>query len=119
MTMRSRALFLPSSTVSLGPPSPMQKTKHLQNFTLNRQESVKNIEKLLHEVGSIFQKITSIVKIQDSLIDRIDGNVSKSVQNVEKGKKMLVKSLEEGRKGIMVRVMLVIICFLVVYIIFS
>lgn len=119
--MRSRALFLPTSSTSssLAPASPMQKTKQFQNFTVNRQESIKNIEKLLHEVGSIFQKITSLVKIQDSLIDRIDGNVNKSVQNMEKGKKMLVKSLNEGRKGVMVRVVLVIIFFLVVYIIFS
>ncbi len=118
MTMRSRPLFLPPVQPPQTPPS-LQKSKHIHDFSQTRQDSIKNIEKLLNEVGSIFQRITSLVKMQDSLVDRIDGNVTRSIHNVEKGKRLLVKSLEDGRKGIMVRVLLVVIFFLVVYIIIS
>lgn len=85
-----------------------------------RSESIKNIERLLHEVGSTFQRffinvlglkkngnrIGAMVKMQESLVDRIDKDVDHTVFNVNKGKENLMKHYEDikSNKGTFIRV---------------
>jgi t-SNARE complex subunit (syntaxin) len=40
----------------------------------NRIESMRNIEKMIGEIGSIFQRLGNIVQMHEVMIDRIDRN---------------------------------------------
>jgi t-SNARE complex subunit (syntaxin) len=52
-----------------------------------RIDSMKNIEKMIGEIGSIFQRLGNIVQMHEVMIDRIDKNTDSSLQSIEKGKK--------------------------------
>ena len=53
---------------------------------------MKNIEKMLNEVGGIFQRLGNYVKMHESMIDRIDKDTDDSLMNIENGRKILSKT---------------------------
>lgn len=91
------------------------------SFYNNRQETIKNIEKLLHEVGGIFQRLGAMVRLHDTLIDRIDGNTDKALENVKGAKTELIKHYENitNWKALCFKLILIILLFVVIYIILT
>jgi syntaxin 5 len=48
---------------------------------------MKNIEKMIGEVASIFQRMGNMVQQHDVMIDSIDKNTDQSLDSLEKGRK--------------------------------
>lgn len=91
-----------------------------KTYFQSRMESMKNIEKMLHEVSGIFQRLGAMVKMHEVMIDRIDKNTDDTIEYVEKGKKELFTHYSDIRsnRGLMLKVFLIILIFSMIYIIF-
>ena len=93
-----------------------QKREGLQR----RADTLKNIEKMIHEVGSIFQRIGSITKMQEQMVDRIDKDTDDTLLHLEKGKGHLIEHLKDvsSKKGLFLRLLIILMVFAPVYIVF-
>ena len=58
-----------------------------QEFKQNRNESMKNIEKMIGDIAQVFNRLGSIVQMHEVMIDRIDKNTDQSLDSLEKGRK--------------------------------
>ncbi len=59
----------------------------IKEVTDKRLDSMKNIEKMIGEVASIFQRMGNMVQQHDVMIDSIDKNTDQSLDSLEKGRK--------------------------------
>ena len=64
---------------------------------------------MLNDIGQAFQRLGTIVKLHEVMIDRIDRNTEDSLINVEKGR----KSLSEAYRSISSNRALIIKIFLI------
>jgi len=92
---KREALFLQDNDIDLekrnGDNFVLVQAHELENeYLKSRSESIKNIEKMLGEVASIFQRISALVQMQEVMIDRIDKHTEDTLVNVTKGKKHLI-----------------------------
>lgn len=85
----------------------------------DRLESVKNINKWVREVGSIFTKMTTIVKMQEGIVERIDHNSERTSINVDKGKKEIKSIYDDvsSNRMLILKVFAIIIVFSVFYVV--
>jgi syntaxin 5 len=61
---------------------------------------MKNITKIVNEVATMFQKLGSVVKWHETMIETIDKHTEDSLHSVEKGRKNLMgayKSISSQR----------------------
>lgn len=88
---------------------------------------MKRIETMLSDVATVFQRIGTMVKMQETMIDRylsqrlrIDKYTEDAQYNVDKGRKELqsaYKRVSENR-GMILKVFLILFVFSFVYIVF-
>jgi len=88
-------------------------------YLKSRSDSIKNIEKMLNEVAGIFQRISTLIQMQEVMIDRIDKHTEDTLVNVEKANKHLrniYSDISSNRKMIFT-VFFMLLIFSVMYIV--
>jgi len=90
------------------------------DYTTSRAVAVENIERIIVELGGIFQQLASLVAEQGDMIQRIDENIDKSEHNVASGNAALMKYLHNisSSRMLIVKLFLVLIVFAVIFIVF-
>ena len=66
---------------------------------------------MLNDVGQAFQRLGTIIKLHEVMIDRIDKNTDDTLKNVEKTRKSLAdthKQVSSGR-ALMIKVIIIIL----------
>jgi syntaxin 5 len=88
-------------------------------YLKGRSESIKNIEKMLGEVAVIFQRISTLVQMQETMIDRIDKHTEDTLVNVTKGKKHLISIYDNisSNRRMIFTVFFILLIFSVMYIV--
>lgn len=91
-----------------------------EDYTTSRAVAVENIERIIVELGGIFQQLASLVAEQGEAIQRIDENIDKSEEYVAGGNAALMKYLHNisGSRMLIVKLFLVMIVFAVIFIVF-
>jgi len=81
---------------------------------------MQSIESTIVELGGIFQQLASMVKEQEEVVHRIDGNVEDAEMNVEAAHTELLKYFKSvtSNRWLMIKVFALLIFFFVIFVIF-
>ena len=81
---------------------------------------MQSIESTIVELGGIFQQLALMVKEQEEVVHRIDGNIEDAEMNVEAAHTELLKYFRTvtSNRWLMIKVFALLIFFFVIFVIF-
>ncbi|KAM3147789.1 hypothetical protein pb186bvf_000117 [Paramecium bursaria] len=91
-----------------------------EKVSQDKLTSMKKIEQMLNDIATVFQRVGTMVKMHETMIDRIDKYTDDSLSNVQKGRKELQeahKRISENR-GFILKIFLIMVVFSTLYIVF-
>jgi len=91
-----------------------------KDVSRSRLEDVQRIERILVELGGIFEQISHMVEEQGEMIQRIDSNIDDTSRNLDLSRDALVsvwKTLSSSRR-LTVKIFLVLAFFVVLFVVF-
>ncbi|GLT80517.1 hypothetical protein SLA2020_519520 [Shorea laevis] len=89
-------------------------------YMQSRAEALQNVESTIHELGSIFNQLATLVSQQGEIAIRIDENMDDTLANVEGAQGALLKYLNSisSNRWLMIKIFFVLIFFLMVFLFF-
>jgi len=86
----------------------------------SRAEAVEQIEKTIHELSQMYQRLATIVSMQGETVLRIDADMESAVDNVNRGHAELLKFYEtaSNNRWLILKVFLTLILFAIFFIVF-
>lgn len=89
-------------------------------YVESRSNAIETIEKTIHELGTIFSQLASMVAEQGETVNRIDSDIESAVVNVEGAQEQLVKYLRgiSNNRWFMAKVFGLLIAFILIFAIF-
>ncbi|XP_022755276.1 syntaxin-32-like [Durio zibethinus] len=90
------------------------------NYMQSRAEALQNVESTIHELGTIFNQLATLVSQQGEIAIRIDENMDDTLVNVEGAQGALLKYLNSisSNRWLMIKIFFVLIFFLMVFLFF-
>ncbi|KAK4798724.1 hypothetical protein SAY86_031050 [Trapa natans] len=90
------------------------------SYMQSRAEALQNVESTIHELGSIFNQLATLVSQQGEIAIRIDENMDDTLSNVEGAQGALLKYLNSisSNRWLMIKIFFVLIFFLMVFLFF-
>ncbi|KAF6172928.1 hypothetical protein GIB67_035482 [Kingdonia uniflora] len=90
------------------------------SYMQSRAEALQNVESTIHELGSIFQQLATMVSQQGEIAIRIDDNMEDTLANVEGAQGALLKYLNgiSSNRWLMIKIFFVLIVFLMIFLFF-
>ncbi|KAG4140936.1 hypothetical protein ERO13_D06G048200v2 [Gossypium hirsutum] len=90
------------------------------SYMQSRAEALQNVESTIHELGTIFNQLATLVSQQGELAIRIDENMDDTLANVEGAQGALLKYLNSisSNRWLMIKIFFVLIVFLMVFLFF-
>ncbi|XP_047966792.1 syntaxin-32-like [Salvia hispanica] len=90
------------------------------SYMQSRAEALQNVESTIHELGSIFNQLATLVSQQGEISIRIDENMEDTLSNVEGAQGALLKYLNSisSNRWLMIKIFFVLIFFLMVFLFF-
>lgn len=89
-------------------------------YLSSRAQQVENIEGMIHELGQMYVKLTSIIDMQGEMAIRIDENLQTTLENTEKGHHELMVALNRvsGNQWLLLKIFAVLIAFSTFFVVF-
>ncbi|XP_076915885.1 syntaxin-32-like [Bidens hawaiensis] len=89
-------------------------------YMQSRAEALHNVESTIHELGSIFTQLATMVSQQGELAIRIDENMEDTLANVEGAQGQLMRYLNSisSNRWLMIKIFFVLIVFLMIFLFF-
>ncbi|XP_019189934.1 PREDICTED: syntaxin-32-like isoform X2 [Ipomoea nil] len=89
-------------------------------YMQSRAEALQNVEATIHELGSIFNQLATLVSQQGEIAIRIDENMDDTLANVEGAQGALLKYLNSisSNRWLMIKIFFVLIFFLMIFLFF-
>ncbi|KAL0856934.1 hypothetical protein Bca101_062088 [Brassica carinata] len=89
-------------------------------YMQSRAEALHNVESTIHELGSIFTQLATMVSQQGEIAIRIDQNMEDTLGNVEGAQNQLARYLNSisSNRWLMIKIFFVLIAFLMVFLFF-
>ncbi|KAL4563960.1 hypothetical protein LXL04_028009 [Taraxacum kok-saghyz] len=90
------------------------------SYMQSRAEALHNVESTIHELGSIFTQLATMVSQQGELAIRIDENMEDTLSNVEGAQGQLMRYLNSisSNRWLMIKIFFVLIAFLMIFLFF-
>ncbi|XP_057504296.1 syntaxin-32-like isoform X1 [Actinidia eriantha] len=90
------------------------------SYTQSRAEALQNVESTIHELGSIFNQLATLVSQQGEIAIRIDENMEDTLANVEGAQGALLKYLNSisSNRWLMIKIFFVLIFFITIFLFF-
>ncbi|KAH6774249.1 syntaxin of plants 32 [Perilla frutescens var. hirtella] len=90
------------------------------SYMQSRAEALQNVESTIHELGSIFNQLATLVSQQGEIAIRIDENMDDTLSNVEGAQGALLKYLNSisSNRWLMIKIFFVLIFFLTIFLFF-
>ncbi|XP_047966563.1 syntaxin-32-like [Salvia hispanica] len=90
------------------------------SYMQSRAEALQNVESTIHELGSIFNQLATLVSQQGEIAIRIDENMEDTLANVEGAQGALLKYLNSisSNRWLMIKIFFVLIFFLTIFLFF-
>ncbi|KAK8707230.1 hypothetical protein V6N13_058291 [Hibiscus sabdariffa] len=111
-----------------GESQPLLQAQHQQQqmvplqdtYMQSRAEALQNVESTIHELGTIFNQLATLVSQQGEIAIRIDENMDDTLANVEGAQGALLKYLNSisSNRWLMIKIFFVLIVFLMVFLFF-
>ena len=91
-----------------------------EQYIQDRAETMHSIESTIVELGGIFQQLALMVKEQEEVVQRIDGNIEDAEMNVEAAHTELLKYFRSvtSNRWLMIKVFALLIFFFVIFVVF-
>lgn len=85
-----------------------------------RVKKARKINDMLGDIMTAFQRMTTIVSMQEAQIERIDQETRLAEGNIKKGKREVEKIYEDvaGKRSLIIKVFATIMVFSIIYILF-
>jgi len=101
-------------------PESQQMTAQSVEHTNARGQAIKKVNTMIADIATMFQKMTAMVAEQHEQLERIDGNINVSIDNVDKGQKHLLKYFNSmsNNRWLIIKVFAILIAFIVFFILF-
>jgi len=93
-------------------------SQHTSNSTYrSRAAAAKQIEATVHELSTTFQDFARLMQEQESLIRRIDDDVTDALTDVDEGQTQLLKYLHNisSNRGLILRTFGIVFCFVLIF----
>ncbi|XP_010466841.1 PREDICTED: syntaxin-32 [Camelina sativa] len=89
-------------------------------YMQSRAEALHNVESTIHELGSIFTQLATMVSQQGEIAIRIDQNMEDTLANVEGAQSQLARYLNSisSNRWLMMKIFFVLIAFLMIFLFF-
>lgn len=89
-------------------------------YIQSRAETMQNIESTIVELGSVFQRLATMVKEQEEMVHRIDSNVEDTELNIEMAHGEILKYFQSvtSNRWLMLKIFGVLIVFFIIFVIF-
>ena len=89
-------------------------------YLSSRATAMESIESTIHELGSMYTRLTSLVAQQEEVIVRINSSLDDTSVNMERGHQELLKYFDgiSGNRMLILKVFAILIAFLVFFMIF-
>lgn len=83
-----------------------------------RSDTMQNIETTIVELGTVFQRLATMVKEQEEQVHRIDSNINDADMNIEAAHGELLKYFQyvSSNRRLLVKIFIVLIVFFIVFI---
>lgn len=90
------------------------------SYMQSRAEALHNVESTIHELGTIFTQLATMVSQQGELAIRIDENMEDTLSNVEGAQGQLMRYLNSisSNRWLMIKIFFVLIAFLMIFLFF-
>ncbi|RAL38030.1 unnamed protein product [Cuscuta campestris] len=90
------------------------------SYMQSRAEALQNVEATIHELGSIFNQLATLVSEQGEIAIRIDENMEDTLANVEGAQGALLKYLNSisSNRWLMIKIFFVLVFFLMIFLFF-
>ncbi|TYH68799.1 hypothetical protein ES332_D05G012900v1 [Gossypium tomentosum] len=90
------------------------------SYMQSRAEALQNVESTIHELGTIFNQLATLVSQQGEIAIRIDENMDDTLAKVEGAQGQLLKYLNgiSSNRWLMMKIFFVLIFFLMVFLFF-
>ncbi|XWS17025.1 hypothetical protein CRYUN_Cryun33cG0032100 [Craigia yunnanensis] len=90
------------------------------SYMQSRAEALQNVESTIHELGTIFNQLATLVSEQGEIAIRIDESMDDTLANVEGAQGALLKYLNSisSNRWLMIKIFFVLIFFLMVFLFF-
>ena len=89
-------------------------------YLASRAQATESIETTIHELSSMYTRLTSLVAQQEEVVVRIGENLDETSLNVERGHQELLRYFDgiSGNRMLILKVFAILILFLVFFMIF-
>ncbi|XP_022729481.1 syntaxin-32-like [Durio zibethinus] len=90
------------------------------SYMQSRAQALQNVESTIHELGTIFNQLATLVSQQGEIAIRIDENMDDTLANVEGAQGALLKYLNSisSNRWLVIKIFFVLIFFLMVFLFF-
>lgn len=90
------------------------------DYLTTRATAVGSIESTIHEIGSMYSRVVSLVNQQEEVVMRIDSQLDDTEINMERGRRELLTYFDRisGNSMLIVKVFAILILFLMIFLIF-
>jgi len=91
-----------------------------QDYYQGREQAVNEVEKTIHELGSLFKRLATMISEQQELVERIDDDVENAVADSNKAHSLLLKTYESvsSNRGLYMKLAAILAAFILFFVLF-
>ena len=91
-----------------------------QEYYEAREQAVTEVEKTIHELGSLFKRLSTMINEQAELVDRIDDDIENAVTTTNKAHQALLKTYENisSNKPLYMKLSAILLVFIIFFVLF-
>lgn len=91
-----------------------------QEYYQGREQAVNEVEKTIHELGSLFKRLATMISEQQELVERIDDDVENAVADSNRAHSLLLKTYESvsSNRGLYMKLAAILAAFIMFFILF-
>ncbi|KEP67598.1 UNVERIFIED_CONTAM: syntaxin 5, putative [Hammondia hammondi] len=89
-------------------------------YAQSRAEAVENVQRVIGELATIFQRVATMISHQDEMIQRIDQDIDTSMHNIRQGQTELLNYFNRisSNRALILKVFAILFAFIVFFVFF-
>ncbi|PFH35113.1 putative syntaxin 5 [Besnoitia besnoiti] len=89
-------------------------------YAQSRAEAVENVQRVIGELATIFQRVATMISHQDEMIQRIDQDIDNSMHNIRQGQTELLNYFHRisSNRALILKVFAILFAFIVFFVFF-
>nr|CEL68905.1 TPA: syntaxin, putative [Neospora caninum Liverpool] len=94
--------------------------REASSYAQSRAEAVENVQRVIGELATIFQRVATMISHQDEMIQRIDQDIDTSVHNIRQGQTELLNYFNRisSNRALILKIFAILFAFIVFFVFF-